>query len=173
MRSLFFLTFVAESYSLCGKGPVDLGGMEPFQVSVNCPGNKDKDFIEMGCVNVRTPGQNAKLQSQKSNTFYINPCGEYKTTIEECKGKPGAGLEVTVDIKENNKDTDTNCYSLGGIPNAKFDLIGEQHTHTHTTRASVCMSHYYWVKGTGRGRGEGYYYFLSLTFTFSIHACVH
>lgn len=125
MRSLFFLTFVAESYSLCGKGPVDLGGMEPFQVSVNCPGNKDKDFIEMGCVNVRTPGQNAKLQSQKSNTFYINPCGEYKTTIEECKGKPGAGLEVTVDIKENNKDTDTNCYSLGGIPNAKFDLIDE------------------------------------------------
>jgi len=101
--------------------------MQPFKVSVECPVNKDKGGIEMGCVNARTNGQFGQPQSQKSNTFYINPCGEYKTSIAECE-QPGAGLEVTVDIGADNKE-DTNCYSLGGISNAKldakFELIDE------------------------------------------------
>merc|ERR1719183_3267578 len=126
MRSLFFLTFVVESYSLCGKGSVDLSGMAPFEVNVDCPGNRDKAGIEMGCVDVRTEGFNGDAQIQKSNIFYINPCGE--TTRDECKNKNipagAAGLEVTRDINIKN-EIDTNCYSLGGKANPKFELIDE------------------------------------------------
>merc|ERR1719174_2561170 len=69
----------------------------------------------MGCVTARTKGQGGADQTQKSNTFYVNPCQSY-TPIPDatCAGidENGAAYEVTEDIGKDGK-TSAVCYSLG------------------------------------------------------------
>ena len=133
MRFLHFLALVVQTSAagICGIGPVDLSGVKPFDISIGCPANKNAANIEIGCV-TKAKKDGTKSATQKSNTFYVNPCGKYKTQVKECQDTlesfpESAGYQVTEDFDENGGPLITTCYSIGSsaAPAPVFSLLGE------------------------------------------------
>ena len=133
MRFMHFLALVvpASAAGTCGVGPVDLSGVEAISVAINCPSNKSDEGIELGCVE---PGvetyrvtEKGRPVQQVSNTFFVQPCGTYKSSepiCQELRFDYAAGYQVTEDVQKDGTITKS-CFSIGSSKEPKFSLLGK------------------------------------------------
>ena len=129
MRFMHFLTLVVPTSAAgtCGVGSVDLSGVGAISVSINCPSNKNDEGIELGCVEKLRKTAKGKEVKQRSNTFFVQPCGAYKSSEQKCqelKFDSAAGYQVTEDNEPDGTITKT-CFSIGSSKEPKFSLLGK------------------------------------------------
>lgn len=127
---MHFLALVvpASAAGTCGVGPVDLSGVEAISVAINCPSNKNDEGIELGCLEKLQMTGKGKEMKQKSNTFFVKPCGTYKSSEPKCqelKFDNAAGYQVTEDVEKDGTITKT-CFSIGSSKEPKFSLLDNE-----------------------------------------------